>query len=197
MRMTTKARMKFALFLLALLVALPATAVGLSLLTQFVAAFQQGADPASIFRGHQLIIPDIAEARWISLYARGNAGGIPPKRSEREEIIAAYWEAWVALDRAYQTGDTSDLATYWAGSAYDQAYAGIQPGQAILQTHMGHKLRLVYFSADGSVAAFDDHAFTLTHTLHDRVITLSVSASVVMTLDQGFWRVRQMTLHYD
>ncbi len=184
--MSRKAQLKFGVFVAAVIVAIPAAALAVALLTQFVAAFQQGANPASIFHGHTLHLPAAAEARWLSV----DGAALSP--AEQEEILAAYWAAWEAFARAQTTGDTSDLLTYWAGPAYQQALAGMASPRAI--THHGHHLRLTFLSDDGSVVAFDDAPFSLTE---DSSTALTASASVVMTLDQGFWRVRVMTLRYD
>jgi hypothetical protein len=190
--MNGKARLKFSLFLFGSGLSLVIGLAIIALVTQFVAYFQQGANPASIFRGHSLYIPRESEARWqIS-----DSDGKIPTPAERDEIIAAYWAAWDALGRAAQTGDTSDLLTGWAGSAYEQSLAGIDPAVRLTQLHSGHSLVLRYLSSDGSVVAFDDQSFTLTQERDGTEVTLTVSASVVMTLDQGFWRIRQITLEY-
>ncbi|MDX2141269.1 MAG: hypothetical protein SF123_24505 [Chloroflexota bacterium] len=190
--MNGKARLKFSLFLFGSGLSLVMGLAIIALVTQFAAYFQQGANPASIFRGHSLYIPHDSEARWqIS-----DGDGKIPTPAERDEIIAAYWGAWEALGRAAQTGDTSDLLTGWAGAAYEHALAGIDADIRLTQLHSGHSLTLRYLSSDGSVVAFDDQNFTLTQKHEGAEVTLSVSASVVMTLDQGFWRIRQITLEY-
>ncbi|GAB4530052.1 MAG: hypothetical protein OHK0046_50390 [Anaerolineae bacterium] len=189
--MNTKARLKFGIFVLGLGALVPAALLALSLLTQFITAFQKGADPASIFRGHILIIPEPEQAQWVSWDA---AEGENPSQAEREEMIAAYWQAWEALDRAYQTGDTGDLATYWAGAAYEHALAGIPMEQRQSVSHSGHRLHLTFFAEGGSVAAFKDQGFSITYNPNGDL--LRASAEVVMTLDQGFWRVRSIQLNY-
>lgn len=192
--MTTKLRVKAALFFVGLGLLLVLGVVGVSLLTQFITAFQQGADPASIFRGHKLIIPELTEARWLP--AR-DPQGATPTQAQREEILSAYWSAWEALSRAYETGDTSDLATYWAGDAYRAATEAVTTSPDTRQTHRHHKLRLMYLSSDGAVVAFEDLAFTLTQTAGDfPSLTLTPTAWVVMTLDNGFWRIRVLTLEW-
>lgn len=185
--MSRKSRLKFAIFVGGLMMVIPLSLIGVSLLAQFITYFQQGADPASIFRGHALLITDAAEMHWLSV---GDYTGETPTRSEQEEIVAAYWLAWEALIQAQRTGDTSDMATYWSGMAYDQALAGMN--QSMMQDHTGHRLKLVFFSDDGSVVSFRDVSFTIVQP----TIPLTVSAQVVMTLDQGFWRVRAITLEY-
>jgi hypothetical protein len=187
--MTTKARIKLVIFAAALLILIPVGFLSLSLLVRFVTSFQEGADPASIFRGHQLVIPGPDQAQWRDL------ADVDISRAQQEEIIAAYWLAWDGLNRAHQTGDTTDLATYWAGSAYEQVLAGL--GTTRSRLHAGHQLYMTFFSDDGSVVAFEDDGFIMTVNTTGEPVTVRASASVVMTLDQGFWRIRSLTLHYE
>ena len=126
-------------FLASIIIAIPLIAVSLSLVAQFISYFQQGADPASIFRGHALVIPAPEEAEWLPFEV---ADKMRPSQAESEEIIAAYWLAWDALSRAYETGDKTDLLTYWAGAAYDHATAGIRETQKLTQIHSGHRQRI-------------------------------------------------------
>ncbi len=191
--MTDKARLKFGVFVIGVLVAVPLSVAAVSLLAQFITHFQQGADPASIFRGHTLTLPATDEARW-DVFAADVAR--QPSRPEQEEIITAYWLAWEALIRAHQTGDTSDLTTYWSGAAYEQGEMAIDPERPFFQTHTGHVLQLTFFSEDASVAAFSDIEFMLTMEAGHTPIEVTASAQVVMTLDNGFWRVRSITLTY-
>ena len=191
--MLNKSRLKSIFFLVGVALFAIFGAVGISLLTEFIVAFQQGANPASIFRGHKLIIPDTEIARWVSI---NDSQGSIPTRAQQEEIIAAYWSGWEALGRAHFTGDTRDLLTYWTGDAYQEVITSINSDVPLEQTHGGHKLRLIFLSDDGSVAAFDDEDFMLQQTLENRTLTLQMSASVVMTLDNGFWRIRVMIITY-
>ena len=189
--MNKKTRLKFALFVVGLFCAIPAALVGVSLLAQFVTAFQEGADPASIFRGHTLVVPEAEQARWLSVESDI---GEPLSRAEQDEIIAAYWLAWDAWSRAHATGDTTDLKTHWAGTAYAQVIAGIDPSRKTDLVQTGHALYLVYMSDDGSVVVVRDEAFQMERAYPGGTIMLTPSASVIMTLDQGFWRVRSLVL---
>jgi hypothetical protein len=189
--MTSKSRTKFLIFLIFSAVAIPASMVMLSLLAQFVAAFQQGADPASIFRGHRVIVPEETQARWIPGTVLDTVA-----RGEREEIISTYWLAWEALSRAYQTGDTSDLVTYWAGSAYEQVMQGMQSNPPNQLFHSWHQLDLIFISDDASVVVLTDHDFLLQQDWQGTTITLSATAEITLTLDNGFWRIRNINLQY-
>ena len=191
--MMKKTRIKFMFFLLGIVVASGIAFVGILLVSSFISYFQVGADPASIFRGHQLIIPESTEARWLPSH---DLVGTQPEQGELEEIIAAYWQAWLSLERAHITGDTSDLKTYWAGSAYNHVFSTISPDTQKTMTSTHHKLELTFYSDDGSVVTLKDRLFILTQTIHQQPVSMRVSADIVMTLDQGFWRIRQITLTY-
>lgn len=200
--MPRKALTKFGLFVVGLALAGLVGLAGFSLLTRFVTAFNQGADPASIFRGNTLSIPATDEARWRTLTPMDETSAVP-SAVEREQVLAAYWDAWNVLDRAHQTGDPSDVATRWAGGAHEQVLASMDPARPMTQAHGGHTLDLTYFSDDGSVIAFEDVSFVLTQTVRiaatgeEQREKVCVSASVVMTADQGFWRVRTIRLRYE
>ena len=191
--MISREELKFGVFLVLIVAGTVAAALGLSFLTQVVTAFQQGADPASIYRGHSLVIPTEDEGHWISL--RGHNGTLP-SQAEQEEILSSYWMAWEALSRAQLTGDSSDMTTYWAGSAYEQALLSLVSEQRLSTDHWGHKLNLTFFSRDHSVVRFEDVAFTMEQTIEDSIVSVQVSATVVMTLDLGFWRIRSLILTY-
>jgi len=156
--------------------------------SQFLASFNKGADPASIFRGNLLIVPEVGEARWLSA---APPQGIAPSKAQQEELIAAYWQGWQALSRAHLTGQTTDLSTYWASPTLETIENTIDPAGGIEHRTHHHKLRLTFFSDDRSVA-----------TLHDRFIleqnnlTLTVDADVTLTLDGSRWRIRYVTMEY-
>ncbi|NJL92473.1 MAG: hypothetical protein HC915_01505 [Anaerolineae bacterium] len=167
--------------------------LGLGGLAALVAFFQQGADPASIFRGHQLLLPAAEQARWVGVQNTGRQ----PDPVEQEEILSAYWLAWQAFDRALQTGNAEDLPTYWTGSALEQVRAAVEAGPRLEQQHSGHQLRVRFFSQDGRVMALEDQGFVLRQTLDGQVVELRAAATVVFTQDNGFWRVRLLSLRYE
>jgi hypothetical protein len=187
----SKVHAKFLFFLLGIAVAVPLVVLLISLIGQFLAYFQQGANPASIFRGHELVIPKREEARWLPFEGYD---GAEPSQVEQDEILAGYRDAWLALTRAHETGDTTDLLTYWAGDAYRQVLSAVNPKQPMQQKDTGHRLRLTFFSDDGSIVAFEDDNFTLQQTIGKDTLKLTASASVIMTLDNGFWRIRTLVL---
>jgi hypothetical protein len=170
--------------------------LGVRLLSLFVVSFQQGADPASIFQGHKLTLPLPEQARWRSVEIPPPPSRAP-SQSQREEILAAYWYAWESLQRAYETGKTSDLLTAWSGKAYEQAVAAIQsmpPKARIKQVDRNHQLFLHFFSDDSTVAMLDDEAFIIEQTVNGQTIKITASAQVVMTLDNGYWRIRYLVM---
>lgn len=189
-----KSRVKFGLFLVGISVSAVIALVGMLLLSQFIVYFQEGADPASIFRGHTLVLPAADDARWLTpTHIRGAA----PSTAEQEAILSAYWLAWESLARAYETKNLADFKTYWSGDAYTQVVAGVDLDHPQMLDHTSHALRLTFFSDDGSVVAFEDGSFTLIREIKGNIITVQASASIVMTSDQGFWRIRTLILKYE
>ena len=187
----SKRRVKLIIFLAAAPIIAVLGLVALRGLSGFIASFQEGANPASIFHGAELRIPYSDQALWLD--DMGDTGKTPTS-AQREELIAAYWNAWSALERNYLTGNAEDLTTYWAGGAFDQLR--IEPGTKLRQASSGHQLRLRFFADDGTVAAFDDLDFQITQTLGSETLTFSVNAAVIMTLDNGYWRIRSITVDY-
>ncbi len=186
----SKDKVKFWIFAFGIALLIPLSLIGFALMSSFIAAFNTGADPASIFRGHSLYAPDIEEAQWVSIEAEGTAA----TQVELEELISAYWLAWEALEQAHVTGDLTDLPTYWAGDALGMARNSAESGVTI--THSGHRLRLVFFSDDSSVAVVRDLGFAYTVTDANGAYALTATAEIVLTLDNGFWRIRQYNVDF-
>jgi len=187
----SKNRAKFILFITALLIGIPASLIGFLMLNSFIAAFNSGADPASIFRGHRLILPTEDQAQWMST----DAAGTQPNQNTLENLISAYWFGWEALARAYQTGDSANLPTYWAGAALDQVQAA-GPSSSMSFVHNRHRLYLRFLSEDMTVAVMDDVGFHFQYSSIQQGVefTLSANATLVLTLDNGFWRIREYTI---
>lgn len=188
----TISRAKFLIFLALVATLIPIALIGFVLLTQFITSFQQGANPASIFNGNQMIIPQPEQAQWQSL---DEVQGKIPTSAQQEELLSAVWDAWEIIRRAYQTTDTSDLPTRWAGDAIQFVRQSITQTAPITWSHEGHRLWLTFLSDDGSVAHIYDE-FRLTQTDNRQAVTVTARASMILTLDNGFWRVRLITLQY-
>lgn len=191
--MNRKTRSKLIIALWGMAIFIPLSWVVFWGLSDFLASFNEGADPASIFRGHQLILPESEQARYVP---NENLEGKTPTQAEREEILAAYWLAWDVLARAHQTQKLDDLPTYWAGSALQFAQASIDDGTLSQFDTSNHTLRLVYLADDGSVVSLIDESFNVVRSVDDTQLTLTASASVLMTLDNGFWRIRLIEIDY-
>lgn len=179
----SKARIKLVIFFAAIPPALLILFVGFRALSGVIALFNSGANPASIFHGAELKLPDADQARWLP---DAGSTGETPSDAQREAILAAYWGAWEALVRASVTGSGADLPTYWAGGAY----ALLDPTTRGVGISADHKIRLRYLSDDGTIAALDDFNFVL-----DTDLGIRASASSVMTLDNGYWRIRYITIN--
>lgn len=155
-------------------------------LSQFLAFFQQGADPASIFRGHELIIPEESQVVWLTT---APISGVSPSLSQQEELVSAYWDAWLAVSRAYETGLTDDLSTYWALPILETLSNSITTDQNYQTSN--HQLSLIFFSDDRSVTQLQD-----SFLLSVNGIKTSANATVTLTLDTGRWRIRFISIEY-
>lgn len=155
--------------------------------SQFLAYFQQGADPASVFRGNTLIIPSEEEAIWLSTAPEQ---GIAPSKAQQDELIAAYWGAWQALSRAYETGLTEDLSTYWALPILSEIEIAITSSFPLSYQTEQHQLQITYFSDDRSIAALND-----SFIVQKDEIRLSAIAHSILSLDNGRWRIRLLQLN--
>jgi len=191
--MSRKSQVKFAIFVAVSLMVIPITFIGVTLLTEFVTFFRIGADPASIFRGHTLTIPEPEEAQWLSFSPLLTS---TPTRLESEEILSAYWLAWDSITRAQLTDDTSDIPTYFAGTAFDHIMASLESESFPLIDHHHHELQLGFFSIDKSVLSLQDN-FTWETEINDKPMQLQAQATVTMTLDNGFWRIRTLSIDYE
>jgi hypothetical protein len=191
----SKPQLKFAIFLGSLALLLPAAFFAFSLLSQFITEFNRGAEPASIFHGHRLTIPEQDQVQWLPEAASYNS--LLPSQAEREEIISAYWEAWQALARACQTSDPVALSTYWAGGAFRQVEPIVECADGTIFGHEEHQLELQFFSDDGSVAVLIDRQFRFTYSSAGITDSLTASAQVTMTLDVGTWRIRQIEIQVE
>lgn len=140
-----------------------------------------------------MIIPKPEQVQWQSVDA---VTGKMPTTAQQEELLVAVWDIWEMVNRAYQTGDISDLPTRWAGDAIEFLRQGIYQNQLMTWLHDGHRLTLTFFSEDGSVAHVHDD-FTLTQIRNHQSVVVTVHATMILTLDNGFWRVRLITLQYD
>lgn len=182
-----KTRLKFFLFIMVVPIALLMSLAVLLRFSNIISFFQAGADPASIFRGHELIVPAVDEA--VLLVSNLNRGGKYPTRSQRDELITSYWLAWEAVARAYETGLTADLATSWGLPALEILKQSISDGGFRTEQH---QVRLIYFSEDGTFASVEDKF--VVYTDH---YMLNVKGDAILTLDDGRWRVRYLELHYN
>jgi hypothetical protein len=155
-------------------------------LGQFLAYFHEGADPASIFRGNALIIPSEEEARWLSTAPQQ---GIAPSKAQQDELIAAYWGAWQALSRAYETGLAEDLSSYWALPILEELESIIPESSPLFYQTERHQLEISYFSDDRSIASLFDSFILQKDDIH-----LAASAETTLSLDNGRWRIRLLRI---
>ena len=174
-----------------------AAAVGAS---RLLAYFQQGADPASALN----IVPNKpldwpVEVTW-------RADRIDSQRQieplARSQIEAAYIRAWLQWTFSYQKEAPFGLSTFFTGPALAEIGEAVTNAamQDLVVEHIAirHDLEITFYSADGSLIAFTDHAATIAQTIHDKdgnPVYRGEDAAVydvVMYLEEGRWKVRHL-----
>ncbi len=109
----------------------------------------------------------------------------------RIALEAAYLRAWAALGAYQSTGEAIDLIETFSGPARAQALA--LPGQGSATWSLRHRLRLEFYALDGATVALTDTSAQLARALPDgSVLTSTDRYAVVMVLEDGYWRVRQL-----
>jgi hypothetical protein len=148
----------------------------------FLASFQQGADPASVYNaiptGEERDVP----VTW--------AMGWEIEQAERDQLEAVYLAVWYRWNVANQTGSPADLASAFTGPALAFAQEGIAAGVPIEQRDLAHHLTLTFYSADKSIATFTD-VVQIERMLPSTVTRTEERYEVLLTLEDGLWRVRQ------
>ncbi|MDZ8200415.1 hypothetical protein RZO50_02745 [Microbacterium sp. SSW1-59] len=113
----------------------------------------------------------------------------------RVELESAYVRAWAALGVHQSTGEIDAVDDTFSGQARDNVLAVPADADTALWT-TGHRLTLTFYSRDGSIAAFDDagaHVVREVSTAAGTTIIDTIEPySVVMVLEDGYWRVQQL-----
>lgn len=195
-----RGRFKIVIWLLIAIAMLLAAALAVRQVAALLAYFQDGADPASA-----LNIEPNKPLDWpveLTWQADGTSSGRALEPVTRDEIEAAYERAWLQWHFSLTKGEPFGLATYFSGPALASIEQGIRDsvasGVTIEQADTRHDLELTFYSADGTIAAFTDHAATVIQLVKDGEGAVLFSAEttstydVVMMIDEGRWRVRHM-----
>lgn len=115
--------------------------------------------------------------------------------STRTLMEAAYIRAWAALGHYESTGDGAALHDTFSGLARRAALA--TPLSGLGGTwDLGHQLTLEFYALDGATVAFHDSGASIVRTAQtsggETVVLSQETYDVVMVLEDGYWRVRQL-----
>jgi hypothetical protein len=193
-----KQRLKLLLWLFIGLLLVSALLLALSRLSQLVAYFQEGADPASALNIVPNVPPDL-QTRLVWLADDADTGR-EMEPLTRRQIEAAYLRAWLQWNLSFERGQPFGLQTYFAGPALDAVRANVAEiaaqGWRVNQVDTEHILQLHFYAADGSIVAFTDRAANVAQIVTDgqgnaiQAGETTRGYEVVMFLEDGNWRVR-------
>ncbi|MGI9253104.1 MAG: hypothetical protein ACR2J8_05110, partial [Thermomicrobiales bacterium] len=193
-------RLKLIIWALTLLAALSIAAGGLRLLGRVVSSTSEGADPATALN----IVPNVPPSLNVALAWAPDASrtGREPDPATRTKLGGAYLRALLHLDESYRNGNASGLVNGFTGPALpavqEAQRLSTSGGRRIARAELSHTLELTFFSADGTVAGFRDHAVPVIEIALNpdgtTAGTLETVAEydVVMTIVEGNWLVRQL-----
>jgi Cellulase (glycosyl hydrolase family 5) len=197
----SKSRLKLLIFLALALLALVGMAAAVAATTRLLAYFQRGADPASALNIVPNVPPDLGvDLAWLPTI--GDIGRTPDAFSQTQ-IAQGYERAWLEWNVAYVRATDKGLPTAFTGPALrvisDAVSDAAEQGWRVTQVDTGHRLRLTFYSADGSVATLRDEASVEVRIVRDPrgqiVLAEEVRSTydVVMLLEDGRWRIRHIT----
>lgn len=196
-----KARLKTALALMLCLVALIGM-LGMIRATSWVLAFfQQGVNPGTALNLEPNVALDLGvDLTWL---ADGPDVGRTPDPIARDLLAQAYERAWLEWNLAHARNDPAGLSTAFSGPTLARMRDLIAENAAqhvrIAQTDTSHRLRLVFYSSDGMLAALRDEQSTEARFVYDESGALlhaeqtESAYSVVLVQEDGRWLVRHLT----
>ncbi|GAC1637089.1 MAG: cellulase family glycosylhydrolase [Herpetosiphon sp.] len=122
--------------------------------------------------------------------------------NQRSQLGDAYRRAWLQWNLSFLHDRPDSLASFFTGPALHAATTSVKEArrdhQELSQADASHTLRLHYFSADGTVAAFTDTAADIVRIVRNRASPLPIFTEssdvidVVMVQVEGTWRVQNL-----
>lgn len=176
------------------IVALAALVSGIA---QLEAAFTRGANPATALNLPPTAADDVhADLQWLPDSADT---GRDMDATTRRDVGLAYARAWKELNQAYVAVDPLGLQNYWTKPALTIAEQAVndaaRQGVTITQANLAHRLKLRFYSDDGSIAAFSDTGAHIVQIIGDDALTRPIatetvaSYDVLMVLHEGGWKI--------
>ncbi len=147
---------------------------------------------------YKTLLKNAPDAHWVNttpLY------GLKPDSFQLNEIETAYLEAWQALNLCHRSKETTLLKDHFAENLWSKLDALVydQEDHLLQQADLEHQLDLHTFALDKQLVAFKDWGVRLKKNIHEiesgRLVYSGIQPSnyeVVMTLDDGRWRIRHM-----
>ncbi|HYN73435.1 MAG TPA: hypothetical protein VES60_13125 [Nakamurella sp.] len=169
-------------------------AIGIVVLaTRVVILSSTTADPASAL--HQVAELPAEADEMVDWAPDGWATERVMEPATRIAIEAAYVRAWAALGVYQSTGATGPVTATFSGPARTDALA-VPRDEPVATWSVAHLLRLEFYSLDGATVALTDTDARLVRTAGtadtETVVDSAESYAVVMVLEDGYWRVREL-----
>lgn len=202
-----KARVKLVIAFAVLIVSTLLTLGAVAGIARLLAYFNSGADPSTIFLAVPTVPVDLKErVTWLpDLPSAAESHDLEPYM--RERIASAYLYGWAQLGISYELKRPYGLKTYFLPPALDAATLAITStfaaGWQVHQSNLHHTLELAFYSDDGSIVAFTDrNAHLVQQVLNTDGSLVNVSETtnvydVVMRMDDGLWRIRDLVRRGD
>lgn len=154
--------------------------------------FKTGADQTNIYDlGLNLLKDHQPEIRWLP-----DDSGMIGKINEyvRDEIADSYSDAWGILNLSLAEGRDLGLRENFSEKKVKLINEQITSSYPVLRNDLNHLLKLHFISLDRQVVSFSDLNVVSVITNLDSQVTYSDTSSykVVMTLDDGKWRINKM-----
>ncbi|TFB87348.1 hypothetical protein E3O44_09565 [Cryobacterium algoricola] len=113
----------------------------------------------------------------------------------RMMIAASYIRAWAAIGRFQSTGERPAVIDTFSGAARRAVLELPRTGPSATWD-LRHSLELEFYALDGATVAFHDGGANIARTVgtgvSETVLLSHESYDVVMVLEDGFWRIRQL-----
>jgi hypothetical protein len=180
-------------------IAIVVLSVLVSGIAQIEAAWKRGADPATALNLPPSTASDVhVDLQWLPDAADT---GRRMDATTRRDVALAYARAWKELNHAYVAANSLGLQNFWAKPALTVAEQAVddaaRQGWWIRQTDLAHRLKLHFYSDDGSIAAFTDAGANIVQLVGDEaalnpIATETVASyDVVMVLHEGGWKMHE------
>ena len=168
-------------------------------IANLVAYFQSSADPAAILN----IIPNTPPNTGVDIQWHPDdplhLSGREMEPFTRTQIASAYERAWLQWNISLLRNEPYGLRTYFAGPALDAIQESIPASDELVeQTNTSHRLRLHFYSADGSIVSLSDEAAYITRIVYGtdgkviHAVEYRCTFDIVLMLEDGNWRIRHM-----